>query len=622
MAELLLYFKQPYLLLIGLTPLFLILFSKFASKLSINQYCDKALQPWVISNSNKKLSQRLIDGKTIPIITWLLFCIALSGPRIIKDERSFDNNVKYNNAIVFVLDISKSMLSQDVYPDRITKAKLIIEKTLALTKKNLFSLVVYANNAHIAIPLTYDDNIILNILPSIRPNMLPVEGSQYLSGLKLADKQLTDSKIQNKLIVLVSDGDFMDEEKNNSLQIVSVDAPVTTIGVGTLDGQSIPAKDGSWLTFKNKPIKSRLVETKLKAIAEKFNGQYIRIKGDIKQSDIKKIISSDNIAEIEHTEKTIIVWQQVYHWFLVPSLLLFYLSTLRYKIIRKSEKFYKNITTDKGKISCLLLIIVSSSFFLTNEVKANDLEMANTQYSNNNYIKSEALYKKLDGYRGFIGQANSVYKQKNYAKALHLYNKSIHSATTDKQRASALFNLANTYYIIGDYEQAISIYQDVLLYEPHQTKAKINLQYAITINENVKRAIALRNGKTGGTKPGTGPKSAKIEDGTEIENSKVTLSSDEDEQAQALYDLPISNKLLNKLIQRGITHSIISSPKIYDNRTNSQWKYDHTTIDMVEILVKQEKIDDFNLWKRLFEIEEGFPAPVIEPHTKDGVNPW
>ena len=622
MAELFINFNQPYLLLIGLIPLFLIVLSKLASNFSINQYCDKALQPWVINNSNKKLSKRLIDGKTLPIITWLLFCIALSGPRIIKDERTFDNNVKYNNAIVFVLDISKSMLSQDVYPDRITKAKLIIERILAHTKNNLSSLVVYANKAHVAIPLTYDDNIILNILPSIRPNMLPIEGSQYLTGLELANKQLNDSNIQNKLIVLISDGDFMGEDNNKSLQLVSIETTVTTVGVGTLEGQAIPAKDGGWLTFKNKPVLSRLVDKNLRSIAEKYKGQYIRIKGGLKEDDIKRIIALNAIRETKRTEKTIIVWQQVYHWFLLPALILFFTSTVRYKTAYSKEQTppHNNIPTNT-KIILFIIIILPGLPFLA-DVKANELEMANIHYKNKNYIQSEAIFKRLEGYHAIIGQANSVYKQKNYIKALHLYNQSIQSAATDKQRATSLFNLANTYYILGDYAQAISIYRDVLIYDPLQSNVKINLQYAITINEKVNRAIALRKGKIGGLKPGAGPRSAKIEDGIDIGNSKVTLSSDEDEQTQALYDLPISDEILNQLIQRGITHSIISSPKIDKNTTNSQWIFNYTTTDMVDMLVKQEKMDDFNLWKRLFEIEEGFPAPVIEPHIRNGVNPW
>lgn len=619
-------FSQPYFLVFALIPFLLLMLSRLFSNLSLNRYCDKNLQAWVISNNKKTLNEKLYLSIAPPLIGWILLSIALAGPRINIDKRSLDNKIEYNNAIVFVLDLSKSMLAEDVYPDRITKAKLVIEKILANTKNYLSSLVVYANKAHIVVPLTYDKNIILNALQSMRPDMLPVEGSEYITGLQLAATQLPESTATNKMMVLLSDGDF--KIKTNVQDSILSTIPINTIGVGTLEGQVIPNKDGSWLTFKNRPVISRLNTVNLKAIARRFNGAYYHAKGEIKQNDIQAIINVNTPSLTETGSKTIIIWQQIYQWFLIPALVLFVISTVQIKRMKSSATENTSDTATlpiKYTLSAITVTLFSFILYPTNS-NANSIEQANIQYLKKNYLKAEKLYKTANDFSGLLGHANSAYKQHDYTKALHLYTQAIAKALNDTDRATAMFNLANTYYTIGDYEQAISIYRDTLRYSPKLKKAKINLEYAIIINKQVKRALALRNSKKNNvekiSRTGNGPKSADVESGTDVGNSKVSLSDNKEDSKQALYNSPDNKEIINQMIQRGIKHSIVSSSKIDNISKNSQWDYEYTTLNMVELIVKQEKEDDFNLWKRLFEIEEGFPAPVDTPHIKKGVNPW
>ncbi|MBN4080060.1 tetratricopeptide repeat protein [Beggiatoa alba] len=270
-------------------------------------------------------------------------------------------------------------------------------------------------------------------------------------------------------------------------------------------------------------------------------------------------------------------------------------------------------------ITLFLTFLISLSF----QLKADDdpLSLANMAYYNQNYIQSESLYKKTKGFDGLMGQANSLYRQKNYTKAIHLYTQSVINAHSDQQRALSLYNLANTYYMLGDYSESINLYQDALKYNASLTQAHINLTYAIAINQKVEDALALREGRRQSLRPGAGPRTAKIEDGIDVGNSKVTLSNDETEQT-SYYQFPTNNPFIKNLIERGIKYSRISSTTIDNKKSGSEWNYDYTSLDMVELFVKQEKLDNFNLWKRLFEIEEGFPAPVETPHTQAGENPW
>ena len=597
---------QPFILIAALIPLVIFVGSYLLSHYSSTQYCDKNLLSWVIVKNKRTYRDNVFNGKVLPTIAWVLFCIALSGPRININELSLEETKKYNNASVIVLDLSKSMLVDDVYPDRATKAKLAIKSVLSNSENVLFSLVVFGNNAHVVIPLTHDKSVILDVLDSIKPNMLPIEGSNYQVGINKALEQLSQADVENKSVLIFTDGDF--EISKDEVNLTNI--RMNVFGLGTLEGKPIPKNNGGWVSYNNKSIISKLNITNLKALAERYNGSYKTVTVDLKDNEY-------NIPDSSTTNlssKTIIIWEDIYAWFLVPAIFIFLFSTLALK-------------ETSTKVNLLLLLCASCFTINPSESHASEsfIESADKAYHNKNFIKSESLYLNIEGFIGLMGQANSVYRQKNYSKALHLYTKALLSTNNDKNRGAALFNLANTYYILGDYTQSKTLYSDSLKYNPTLKRSKVNLSYAIAIEDKVKKELAILNGNKSksrkGIKAGSGPSSADIEQGVDVGNSKVTLS-DSDANQNFLYSTPLNDKQIRKLIERGIEYSKISSTKFDAVESITQWDFDFTTIDMIELLVKQEKLDNYNLWKRLFEIETGFPAPVETPHIYPGVNPW
>ncbi|HFD32561.1 MAG TPA: VWA domain-containing protein [Gammaproteobacteria bacterium] len=609
-------FSSPEFLLAMLVPLIIIAFSYVYHFLSVNRYCDKKLLPWVIQNDRKKRLGSILKSKVIAIISFWLFCLALAGPRINIDERSINNQTRFNSATVIVLDISRSMLANDVYPDRITKAKLVIDTILAKKSQRLFSLIVFANNAHTVIPFTYDSQVIRHTLNSIRPNMLPVEGSNVKAGIKLATKQLDKLNIKDTNIFLFTDGDFSIQ----NLERVNTDKNLYQLhvfGTGSTEGEAIPLKSGGWLSMNNRPVISRLNETRLKKLAQIYNGQYRNISNVIDTNEIHTLIASATKTSLSQSTSTIIIWKQIYQWFLIPAFILYLFSTV--SIMQNTKKIASQAPVISS-ISMVIFVLLLLSPVASNAAE-DPLRLANRAYLNKNFIKAEKLYKKADGFAALFGEASSLYKQKNYLTATHVFSEAILATHSNKQRAKALYNLANSYYMMGNYEQAIKIYRDALKYSTELKQAAINLQYAITLDKKVKQLLALRKGKKiSSVRPGSGPRSARIEQGIDIGTSKVTL--DNSKQEDIFYNLPLNNGLKNRLIQRGIRYSRVNAERSNKTENNDNWHFEYTTLDMIELLVNQEKFDSFNLWKRLFEIEEGFPAPVEEPKTLPGIQPW
>ena len=601
-------FSHPHLLYLSIIPIIILVLSRVFSTNTLRQYCDRKMQSWAVTNTGSSNIKFKVLNVILPIIAWVLFVIALSGPRIISDKYSLKNNKQYDQAVVFVLDISKSMLAQDIYPDRISKAKIIINRVVSQAKNTKFALSVFSYNAHTVIPLTYDKNVISSTLNALQPNMLPVEGTRPIVALNHAYNLLTDSNLKYMRIVLLTDGDIQ-----NNIQDILLKTNIEhyVIGIGTPEGGPLPAKNGGWEVFDNKSVISRLNDSRIEQLSKKINATYFKVRGEVDADIINKIIKNPLSSKLSKQKNTLIVWKQIYHWFLVAGLVLYFISTIRFKFRLQNIK---------------MIIICGLVYFnpvVTNESYANDIDAANELYYKNNFVQAENLYRKLDGFNAVIGLANSVYRQKNYTQALSLYTKAIQFASHDHQFATALFNLANTYYILGDYKQAINLYRDVLNYQPNSVASKTNLEYAIIINEQVERALAIKIGRTGKiqVKPGSGPRSVTIAEGIDIGKSRVSLSDDENNDASEFNyeELP---GIDTSLIQRGINHSKVSSTSITESKLDTQWQYDATTLDMIEILAKQEKANDYRLWKRLFEIEEGFPAPVDTPHVIKGIKPW
>ena len=601
-------FSHPHLLYFSIIPIIILLLSRIFSTNTLRQYCDRKMQAWAVTDTGSSNITFNILNVIFPIIAWVLFVIALSGPRIISDKYSLKNNTQYDQAVVFVLDISKSMLAQDIYPDRISKAKIIINRIVSQAKNTKFALSVFSYNVHTVIPLTYDKNVISSTLNALQSNMLPVEGTRPVVALNHAYSLLQDNNLKHMKIVLLTDGDI---QNNTQDVLLKTNIQHYVIGIGTAEGDSIPAKNGGWETFENKPVISRLNDTKLKQLSKNIKATYFRIKGEVDADIINKIIKNPLNSKLSKQGNTLIVWKQIYHWFLISGLVLYFISTIRFKFR------LQNIN---------MIVICGLVYFnpiIANESYASEIDAANDLYYKNNFVQAEKLYRNITGFNAAIGQANSVYRQKNYTQALSLYTKAIQLSSNDKQFAAALFNLANTYYILGNYKQAINLYRDVLNYQPNSVASKTNLEYAIIINKQVERALALKSGRTDKVqvKSGSGPRSVTVEEGIDIGKSRVSLSDDENNDASE-FNFDELTDIDTSLIQRGINHSKVSSTSITESKLDTQWQYDETTLDMVEILVKQEKADDNKLWKRLFEIEEGFPAPVDTPHVIKGIKPW
>ncbi len=183
--------------------------------------------------------------------------------------------------IVFALDVSKSMLAEDIAPNRLEKAKQIISKIIDKLGSDRVGIIIYAGNAYPLLPITTDQGAAKMFLQNAGPDLVSSQGTAINEALKLAKTFFDDDTQTNRFLFIVSDGE--DHEKNSSSvakEILNEGIKTYTIGIGSNKGAPIPIKrNGKFIGYK-KDNKDEVVITKLnvetlKEIARNGKGKYI-----------------------------------------------------------------------------------------------------------------------------------------------------------------------------------------------------------------------------------------------------------------------------------------------------------------------------------------------------------
>jgi len=229
--------------------------------------------------------------------------------------------------IVFALDVSKSMLAEDIAPNRLEKAKQIIAKTINKLGSDRVGIIIYAGNSYPLLPITTDHAAANMFLQNANPDMVSSQGTDINGALELAKTYYNNDEQTNRFLIIISDGeDHQEATKQVAENLEKEGVKIYTIGVGTEKGAPIPMRvNGSMIGYKkdNKGetvITKRIPET-LEGIADVANGKYID--GNITETPVKAI--ADVIANAEKSEfetKQFSDYKDQFQWFLAIGLLI------------------------------------------------------------------------------------------------------------------------------------------------------------------------------------------------------------------------------------------------------------------------------------------------------------
>jgi len=182
--------------------------------------------------------------------------------------------------IVFVVDVSKSMLAEDIAPNRLEKSKRLVSAIINQLVSDRVGIIAYAAQAIPQLPITTDYGAAKMFLQSLNTDMLSSQGTAVDSALDLSRTYFNDEDQTNRVVFLISDGeDHSDEAEKAAIRANEFGVKIFTFGVGTESGAPIPIKRNGIVETYKKDLEGNVVITKknpaiLKAISEVSNGAY------------------------------------------------------------------------------------------------------------------------------------------------------------------------------------------------------------------------------------------------------------------------------------------------------------------------------------------------------------
>lgn len=248
--------------------------------------------------------------------------------------------------IVFALDVSKSMLAEDIAPNRLEKAKRLISEIINQLASDRIGIIAYAGQAFPQLPITTDYGAAKMFLQNMNTDMLTSQGTAINAAIDLATKYYDDEEQTNRVLFIVSDGE--DHSEGSSLDAVelAVDQGIRifTIGVGKSKGAPIPIKRNGVVESLKKDAQgevviSRLNQDVLEDIANEGNGEYIDgTNTEEAVTQIKELLNQMDKTEFE--AKQFAEYKDQFQWFLGAGLFFLFLDVF---ILDRKTKWLKKL---------------------------------------------------------------------------------------------------------------------------------------------------------------------------------------------------------------------------------------------------------------------------------------
>ena len=312
-------------LVVGMVTLFLwnTLWKRKTKQLYASDDLLKRLSP---SQSRFKATLKLV----VLSLAVVCFCIALMNPKV---GTKLETIKREGVDVVFAIDVSKSMLAEDVAPSRLEKAQQLTAQIINKLVSDRVGIIAYAGKAVPQLPITTDYAAAKMFLQNMNTEMLSSQGTAIDEAIQLSRTYFNDAEQTNRVLVIISDGE---DHKDLSLDVAKAAAKegirIFTIGVGSEKGGPIPLKRNGIVMRYKKNQKGETVITKLNAktltaIAEKANGLFIQGQNTKQVTEnFSEILN--NLEKKEFEAKTFSEFKDQFQWFLGLGLFFLILDVL------------------------------------------------------------------------------------------------------------------------------------------------------------------------------------------------------------------------------------------------------------------------------------------------------
>lgn len=245
--------------------------------------------------------------------------------------------------LVIAIDVSNSMLAEDISPNRLAKAKQILTRVIDERRDDKVAIVVFAGEAYIQLPMTADSQSAKLFLESINPGLVPVQGTAIGNAISTSINCFSNDKDIGKAIVLITDGEAHEGNAEQvAEQAISQNIHVNVVGIGSLQGSPVPVSEYSTSMKRDNNgniVVSKLNEAMCQSIAKAGKGLYTH--ADNSNSAVKELQ-----AELEKLQKGEVdgmvysEYDEKFHLFAWGMLILLFIEIC---IFDKKNRIFRNI---------------------------------------------------------------------------------------------------------------------------------------------------------------------------------------------------------------------------------------------------------------------------------------
>jgi Ca-activated chloride channel family protein len=370
------------------------------------------------------------------------FIVSLARPQGdagVRTEKTEGRN------ILIALDLSRSMRADDVKPDRLAQAKIIIYELLEKLPNDRIGLIGFAGTAHSYAPLTIDHKAVEETVGQIDETWVPVGGSDLSAAIKLAIDTLKKTGQKNNALVILSDGE--ENENMRELGTMAKEAEssgihIYAIGVGTTQGSYVPNSEtiSGQVEENGSPIISSLQPEVLQKLAEETHGRYVAANSGVNIPEmVESAAKTLDSFETESRERRVVI--EFFQWVLLPGILFLMVSII-------SGTRWRPLKATVLVIGALFITLPEADANLATDAKeALESERFDEALKSYRKLAEEARFKN-EAARYRVGQGLAAYRSGQYRDARSAFSGAM---ITDDNSVSAAAHLgmANTLFQLG-----------------------------------------------------------------------------------------------------------------------------------------------------------------------------
>lgn len=422
-------------------------------------WIDPELLQALSGGAMRKRRRQIMPALTV---AFLLLGIAAAGPAWQKRESPV---MKSRDALIIVLDLSVSMLAEDIKPSRLKQAQFIIQDVLKARRDGQTALVVFSDDAYTVAPLTDDTNTLKNLLLALNPDVVPGHGSNPLAGLEQAEDLLINAAVARGQILLITDGWFPQQQAAISRWLESSAHSVQVAGLGTEKGAPIPAPGGGFMSDQNGNIVVPGIDHA--RLQNELSGLADYRRGRLRPSDLQRLSQANEVALNEEQQRATEQWIDGGIWFVLLSLPLCLLAFRRGVVyaglmaVGLTSLFpAEGHAQDSSALMAPAQDAQSDAPGFWDRLWQRPDQLGASYFARDDYETAAGLFED----RGW--KATALYQAGRYKEAAQLWSE------TDTARAH--YNRGNALAMSGQLPQAIKAYEESLALDPAMQEAAHN----------------------------------------------------------------------------------------------------------------------------------------------------